>query len=330
LDEVLQMNTGSTPHSRKAGILLLGVAIAALLPAAYLMARPFLTAFVLAAILAVALDPLQTRANRLVKRSSLAAFLTTLVGLGPILAIILVAAMMIIREIKSADLSGIWRAGEWLKATAPIDRQAAIQKLAAELSQAGGALFTIILTVMFLYVLLLRGRGWVSQISEIVPLDKSVTARVRSTMSDAIVANVDGILAVGAAEAVAYGIVFGIARIESPVMWALIGGFASLTPVVGGMVVWLPMAVIMAIHKTYVKALIVGVGCLAGQAAVATLLRPLVVGNRLRQPPLMIALSILGGTDAFGALGILLGPVIVSVLAALVREFRMQLRPETS
>ncbi len=112
-------------------------------------------------------------------------------------------------------------------------------------------------------------------------------------------------------------------------MWGAIAGLASMVPVVGSMAVWLPIAVISAIQGAYVKALLVGLGCFAGQMAVAMLLRPRVVGTRLRQPPLLIALSVLGGTDAFWALGILLGPVIVSVLAALAREFRMQLRPDT-
>jgi len=85
----------------------------------------------------------------------------------------------------------------------------------------------------------------------------------------------------------------------------------------------------LADRGTYVRASLVGLACLAGQMVDATVLRPRVIGTRLRQPPLLIALSVLGGADAFGALGILLGPVIVSVLAALAREFRMQLRPNT-
>jgi predicted PurR-regulated permease PerM len=160
-----------------------------------------------------------------------------------------------------------------------------------------------------------------------LPLDKSVTARILSNTRNSIVANVDGILAVAAAEAFIFGIVFWIAGVSSPAMWGAVAGLASVVPVVGGMLVWLPIGVILAIRGTYAKALIVGLGCLAGQSAVAAFLRPRVVGSRMQQPGLVIALAVLGGTDAFGAVGILLGPVIVSVLAALAHEFRMQVRP---
>jgi len=310
-----------------AGILVLGLAIAALLPAAYRMAKPFLTAIVLAAILAVALDPLQRRVGRLVTRSSVAAVITTLVAAGPVATIVLFAGAAVNREIKAGAFSGILSVGEHLIASASIDRNHAIQQVVAELNQVAAGLFTGGLAVLFLYVLLVHGQGWVAQLTAVLPLDPSVTNRIVSTVRDSIVANVDGILAVSAAQAILFGIIFWIAGIGSPAVWGTLAGLASMVPVVGGMVVWLPIAVMLAIQRTYIKALLVGLGCLVGQTAVGELLRPRVVGSRLRQPPLLIALSVLGGTDAFGAVGILLGPVMVSILAALAREFRMQVRP---
>jgi predicted PurR-regulated permease PerM len=317
----------SWSRSRRVGILVLALAIGALLPAVYRMVRPFLTAMVLAAILAVVLDPIQKRVSRIISRSSVAALITTLVAVGPILALVFLAGVIIEREIKAGAFSSILRAGQRLTASTPIDGHA-FQQAAAQLSHIAGDLFTAALTVLFLYVLLLHGSSWLVQLTALLPLDAAVTNRILATVRDAIVANVDGILAVATAEAILYGIVFWVAGIGSPVLWGALGGLGSMVPIVGGMVVWLPMAVTLAIHGAWNKALLVASGCLAGQAAVALLLRPRVVGSRLRQPPLLIALSVLGATDAFGALGILLGPVIVSVLAALVREFRVQLQPE--
>jgi predicted PurR-regulated permease PerM len=330
LDKESLSSKSDTPKARldrrKTALLILGLAIAVLLPAAYSMAKPFLTAFVLAAILAVVLDPLRERASRFMKRSSVAALLTTVIGIVPILAVILLAGVVINREIKSGAFAAILRTGKGLSAGFSLDRHALMQKAGAEFTQLGGVLFTSVMAMLFLYVLLLYGRSWVAQLTAMLPLDQSVTNRILSTVRDAIVANVDGILAVAAIEAVVFGIIFRLAGIGSPVMWGALAGLASLTPVVGAMAVWLPIAITLAIHGTYIKALLVGLGCLAGQMTIGTFLRPRVVGSRLPQPPLLIALSVLGGTEAFGALGILLGPVIVSALAALSQEFRLQLR----
>ncbi len=312
--------------SRRIGLLILGIAIAALLPAAYRMARPFLTALVLAAILAIVLDPLHKRASRLVKRSSVAALITTLVTVGPIVTLILLAGVAMNHEIKSGAFGPILRAGERLTAGASINRQA-IQQAMTDLNQVAGGLFTAALTVLFLYVLLVYGQGWLAQLTAILPLDASVTNRILTTIRDTIVANVDGILAGGAIQAILFGIIFRIAGIGSPAMWGAFAGLASMIPLVGAAAVWLPLAVILATHGTYVKAALVALVCLAGQEVITLLLLPRMVGTRLRQPPLLIALSVLGGASAFGPLGILLGPVIVSVLAALLQEFRSQLRP---
>jgi len=324
----IPLEPASWRDSRRVALLVLGIAMAALLPAAYRMARPFLTALVLAAILAVVLDPLQQRASRLVKRPPVAALLTTLVAVGPVLTVILLAGMAMNREIKSGAFDAILRAAEGLTAGASIDRHA-IEQALADLNQIAGGLFTGVLAVVFLYVVLLYGKGWISQMAAMLPLDTSITNRILATIRDAIVANVDGILAKSAVEALLYGIIFWIAGIGLPAMWGAFAGLASMIPLIGAATVWLPVAVTLAIHGAYVKAALVGVVCFAGQQAVALLLVPRIVGTRLRQSPLLIALSVLGGASAFGALGILLGPVVVSVLAALVREFRSQLRPNS-
>jgi hypothetical protein len=70
----------------------------------------------------------------------------------------------------------------------------------ADLNQVAGGLFTGALAVVFLYVMLVYGKGWVSQMAAMLPLDTSITNRILATIRDAIVANVDGILAMSLVE----------------------------------------------------------------------------------------------------------------------------------
>jgi predicted PurR-regulated permease PerM len=324
-----QPETGDQNRSRRAGVLVLAVTIVALLPAVYSMARPFLTASVLAAILAVALDPLHLRTGRLLRHPSVAALGTTLVVVVPVLAIILLAGMAMNRKIGSGALTNIVRTGQRLTSTASLDSHA-IQGALAGLNQIAAGLLTCAFAVVFLFVLLVHGRAWVTQLATLLPLESSVTDRILTTIRDTIVANVDGILAMAVAEAILSCFIFWIARIESPFMWGAFAGLASMIPFVGAAAVWLPLAVTLAVHGAWMKAALVGIACLAAQKAVTLLLVPRIVGTRLRQPPLLIALSVLGATMAFGPLGILLGPVIVSVLAALLQEFRIQVRGTAS
>jgi predicted PurR-regulated permease PerM len=309
----------------QAGVIVLAIAIVLLLPAVYRIGRPFLTAFVLAGILAVALNPFHVWVGRFVSRRSVTSLITTLVATAPILVLIFIAADVIKRGWRSGAFSGLLSTAQQFTTSAPINNKLA-QEAASRISQMAGGLFTTGLALVFLYVLLVHGQNWLAQLAALLPLDTVVTNRIFSTARDAIVANVDGIVAVGAAQAVLFGMIFWSSGIDSPAPWAALAGLASVLPVVGATVVWLPMAVNMAMHGIWLKALLMGLGCLVGQTAIGELLRPRVVGKRVREPPLLIALAVLGGTEAFGMIGILLGPVIVSLVAVLISELRTQVQ----
>ena len=309
---------------RRTNVLVLAVAIAALVPAAYWMARPFLTAGALAAILAVALDPLHSRTARLVRYPSVAALLTTSVALAPVLAALVLGGMAVNRGIRSGALADFMRTGQRL--TGHTFDVHTIQEAVPELSRIAGGAFTCAFAAVFLYILLLHGKAWVKQVTSMLPIDAAASARIITAVRDAIVANVDGILAMGVGEAMLFGTIFQVSGIASAGMWGAFAGLSSMIPLVGAAAVWLPLTIQSVMQGTWMKAIVMGMVCLAAQEAVAFLLLPRIVGTRLRLSPLLVALSILGATTAFGVLGILVGPVIVSVLGALVQELRNQLR----
>ena len=323
-----QAEPASKGRKQSTSVLILAITIAALLPAVYWMARPFLAAAVLAAILAVALDPLHSRTGRLVRSPSVAALITTFVVVGPVSAAIVLAAMAVNREIRSGSLPDFLRTGQRLTGTS-LDLHA-IQQALPELNHIAGVLFTAVFAAVFLYVLLVHGKFWVTQLVALLPMDPSVTDRILAAVRDAIVANLDGILAMGAVEAILYGAIFRVAGMASPVMWGAFAGLASMIPFIGAAAVWLPLTITVAVHGTWIKAALVGIVCFVTQQVVALWLMPRIVGTRSHQSPFLVALSILGATSAFGALGILVGPVIVSVFGALVQEFRIQLRLNVS
>jgi len=310
-------------------VVVLAIGIAVFLPAAYLMARPFLAAAILAAILAVALDPIHSRIVHLVRHVSMAALLTTFVVVGPVLAVLTFGGMAVSREIRSGALADAMRAGEGLTGHLTFDVHS-IERALPEVNRIAGGVFTGVFGVVFLYVLLVRGKTWVTQTMALIPLDVPVTQRILAAVRDSIVANVDGILAMAAVEALSYGAIFRVAGMASSAMWGAFAGLASMIPLIGAAAVWLPLTISLAVHGTWVKAGVIGILCFATQQAVALVLVPRIVGKRLRQSPLVIALALLGGASAFGALGILVGPVIVAVLGALVQELRGQLRPHTA
>jgi len=317
-------NPGIRPRT---GILVLAIAIAAMLPAVYWMAKPFLTAGILAAILAVALDPLHSRTVRVVRRPSFAALITTSVAVAPGLVALMLGGMAVNRGIKSGVLAEMLKSSERLTGSTSFDVHT-IQGALPELNRVAGGLVTCVFAAVFLYVFLVNGKAWITQLMSALPIGASVSERILTAIRDAVVANVDGILSMAVAEAMLFGTIFQIAGITSAAMWGALAGLSSMIPLLGAAAVWLPLAIRFAIQGFWIKAVMTGVVCLAVQQAVALLLVPRLIGTRLRQSPLLIALSILGAASAFGALGILVGPVIISVLGVLVQELRIQLQKD--
>jgi predicted PurR-regulated permease PerM len=84
-------------------------------------------------------------------------------------------------------------------------------------------------------------------------------------------------------------------------------------PIVGAWVVWVPAALSLAIHGDYTRAIILAI---MGQFVISTIdgfLRPIFVGQRAKMHELVIFFSVLGGLKYFGLLGILLGPIVMSL-----------------
>jgi predicted PurR-regulated permease PerM len=111
------------------------------------------------------------------------------------------------------------------------------------------------------------------------------------------------------------------------VLWGALGGLASIIPVVGAPLVWVPVAIAFLLMESYWKALFLVLWGSVVVGSVDNVLRPLVVGAREKQHPMLIALAAIGGTYAFGPLGILLGPLVVSLVAALLKEIQKLISP---
>ena len=58
------------------------------------------------------------------------------------------------------------------------------------------------------------------------------------------------------------------------------------------------------------------------------ILRPKLVGTKIRMSDLLVFIAIFGGIEAFGVLGLILGPMATAVLLSLLRIYQREYRPE--
>jgi predicted PurR-regulated permease PerM len=193
-------------------------------------------------------------------------------------------------------------------------------KTQAAIANVTSIVVTTVLATIFLYYLLRYGEAWLGRVTALIPLSPYTTANLLRTAHQSIVANVNGVLGVALAQGLFLSLGFWFVGIGSPLLWGMFGAIASVVPFVGATLVWVPFVVGLVFIGSYWKALVLGLwgGLVVG--SLDNILRPLIVGAREKQNPVLVGFAMLGGTYALGPLGLLLGPLVVSLTGAVVEE----------
>jgi predicted PurR-regulated permease PerM len=137
-----------------------------------------------------------------------------------------------------------------------------------------------------------------------------------------VLANVYGIGAVAVAQGTLTGLLFYFTGLHSPVLWGTAAAFFSMIPVVGPPIVWVPASVAMALAGAWGKAIVIaafGVGVIG---LADNVIRPWIISGRVQLHPLLVFLSLLGGTSAFGFLGLFVGPAVLSVTIVILEVLK--------
>jgi predicted PurR-regulated permease PerM len=186
------------------------------------------------------------------------------------------------------------------------------------------ARFTVdsLITFVILFFLFREGKDWAYRAGKLAPLSDAQVARLYQNISDTIIANVYGILTVGAAQGILTGIAMKIVGMPSALLLGLGAGFASIIPVVGSALVWGTVAIYLFAQGAIWKGVFLLVWGTVVVSSIDNVIRPWVVGNRVELHPMVLVFFILGGVEAFGFIGLFLGPVVASVLAAVFGMLR--------
>jgi predicted PurR-regulated permease PerM len=345
-------------NSKRTTIFFLSALLVLVLLLALVITSPFLKPFAFAVILAVVFQPLHERALRATKqRHAWGALLSTLGVLllfgVPAFVITTLAANEALSAAhylsrRSAEEGGftifvttlaarpLHFVGQWVDVS-KYDFTSLIssstQKLSVWMFGFGAAVlgnlarFTVdaLITFVILFFLFREGKDWAYRAGRLIPLSPVQVARLYANISDTIIANVYGILTVGAAQGVLTGIAMRIVGMPSSLLLGLAAGLASIIPVVGSALIWAPVAIYLLVTGAIWQGVFLLIWGIVVVSSIDNVLRPWVVAGRVELHPMVLLFFILGGVEAFGFLGLFLGPVVASVLAAVFAILREEL-----
>ena len=97
---------------------------------------------------------------------------------------------------------------------------------------------------------------------------------------------------------------------------------ASVLPVVGAAIIWVPAVIYLFLHGAVAKALGLLFFCVLVIGGVDNLVKPMLMRGARATPTIFVLLSILGGISYFGMIGFILGPLILSFLLSLLHIYQ--------
>ena len=312
---------------------------------------PFLPALAWALALAVIFAPLQRWLESKLQRPGLAAAISVLTaGLIVVVPTMFVGERLIHEAAKGADLvqkkveSGEWRhALEAHPRLVPLadwmERQnvpATVKALAVWMTTTGasfvrgsvGEVLGLIVTFYLLFFFLRDRQAALQLLRSRSPFSEAEINRLMHRVTDTVYATMYGTLAVAAVQGLLGGLMFWWLGLSSPLLWGVVMALLAVIPVVGAYVVWIPAAMFLALNGHWGKAVILTVWGGAVVGTIDNLLLSVLVGRRLKLHTILAFISVIGGLMVFGASGLILGPVVLTVTAELLEIWRHRTSPE--
>jgi predicted PurR-regulated permease PerM len=347
------------PRWKLAGIIFFGLISALLLYAAFRIVWPFMTAILFGLILVILTFGIFRRVRVKMKGSAPRAAIVMLLGTTllvdiPLLVMVMLLvqqANVVVENLQSGEVQRMIRQIDftqylsWVRRVAPNFDPAtlsperlvlpAIQQIPGWVARHGGALVgglagallgfaLVLLSMYFFYV---EGESILTQLSILSPLPKRYDYEFRARFKDVIDATFRGQLFTGIAQGFVTGIGLAIAGVQGAGFWGAVAALLSLIPMVGAAAVWVPAAIYLAVAASmgtrpwWQAIFMVAWGALL-VSLVDNIVRPWAMSGKAQLPAIPLLFAVLGGLQAFGFVGLVIGPLVFSLLMSIIDIYK--------
>jgi predicted PurR-regulated permease PerM len=184
--------------------------------------------------------------------------------------------------------------------------------------------FFILLYTMFF--MLMDGPSMLRTILTYLPLRDGEKTLMMDRFTSVTRATVKGTIVIGIIQGSLSGLAFWVIGIPAALFWTVIMIVLSIVPVIGGMLVWIPAALILLGTGEVGRAVFLVLFCGLVVGSIDNILRPRLVGRDTKMHDLMILFSTLGGIIAFGPVGFIVGPVLAGLFVTSWEIFAVAFR----
>lgn len=310
---------------------------------------PFLTVVVMAAAFSVVLDPVYRWLKKNVTRniSWMASVITVIMFL-----ILLCAPLFTIGTLVFNQTQDVYNSISESKGTntftqsidiavnkfmpngVGFDTQGKITEVVSFLSGHITGFFTstlktvlmFILMIFAIFYLLKDGDEWKNGLIKILPLSAENVKKILSKLGNSINSILRGYFFIAIIQGLSVGVGFALFNVPNAALWGVVASIASFIPTIGTSIVCLPAIIFLYYTGMELQALGLLIWSVVLVGLVDNAIAPFLISKNSEISSIFILFSILGALVLVGPVGILIGPLCLTLLYTLVSIYRKDIK----
>lgn len=183
----------------------------------------------------------------------------------------------------------------------------------------------VILMVMALFYIYKDGELLLERFWSVVPIPDENRTVVVGTVKRVLSAVIYGVFLTCLVQGLLAGIGYWLFDLPSPLLFSALTAVAAIIPFVGTALVWVPAVGYLLLEGEVSRGLFLFLWCFILVVPADNLIRPFFISGKGQLSLLVVALGLLGGLAAFGFVGIIIGPLVLSLFRAFLELYRGQL-----
>jgi predicted PurR-regulated permease PerM len=199
-------------------------------------------------------------------------------------------------------------------------------QFASAAARAAGLAFTMLLALLFVamsaYTVLRHWAAIRRRAELLLPFERRHTLALLDQFRTVGRQVLLGTVVAGLVQGVLGAIGYALTGVPEPAFFGALTAIASLVPGIGTALVWATIGVVRMLSGHLAAGLAeIVYGALAVGVLVDYVVRPRLVGNSHGVPAIVTFIALFGGVEAFGVVGLVLGPVIATLSWAILQTY---------
>jgi len=197
-------------------------------------------------------------------------------------------------------------------------------------TSAVSAIFSFFLLLLVMFYFLRDGEKWRKGLIILSPLSDKDDEKIINKLKNSVNAVLKGYMFIAVIQGILMGLGLWVFGIPNPALWGVVAAIASMLPTIGTALVSVPAIIFLLAtgHTTAAIGLAIWAALLVG--SIDNFLTPLIVSGKTNIPSLLILFSVLGGIAMMGPIGLLVGPLTISLLYSLISLYRNEFKGSTT